>query len=262
MSESEAFFRAFHARASGITARAFSRGGSYERLAAHVYGLLAQDTVARPGTSSVSTSTPATDARVLDLACGDGHLLRLLGRRALGLDVATSDVARCEQRAVVGRARELPFTDRAFAAVTCHLAFMLLDDLEGVVGELARVLAPEGRFIALVGGGPVADGDDAFHAFASMLPRGRRFGDPRASSEAGWCELFDTERWTGLSFERWELDLSGTFDEVWQFLASSYQVVEPNDARRQIRERFPGDHVPCRVATYLAQVTRLSAATR
>jgi SAM-dependent methyltransferase len=241
VTKSEAFLLAFHARCTGITARAFGRGGSYERLAARAHG-----------------------RRVLDLACGDGHLLQFLGKHAVGVDRSPNEVARCNGRAVVARAQALPFAGSSFDVVTCHLAFMLFEDLPHVVGELARVIAPGGSFYALLGGGPTAEGDDAFHAFARMLPAGRRFGDPRASSEDGWRELFDSRLWSPPTFERWELDLSGTFDEVWRFLASSYQLSAHADAERAIevsierslRARWPGDHVPCRVATYLAQVTR------
>jgi SAM-dependent methyltransferase len=235
---SEAFLLAFHARCTGITARAFGRGGSYERLAARVRG-----------------------RRVLDLACGDGHLLRLLGERAIGLDRSPHEVARCGGRAVVGRAQALPFSDSSFDDVTCHLAFMLFEDLPLVVSELARVIAPGGNFYALLGGGPTAHGEDAFHAFARMLPAGPRLGEPRASSEDGWLELFDSKMWSSPIFERLELDLSGTFDEVWTFLASSYQlashaeIASPGFAA--LRATWPGDHVPCRVATYLAQVSRI-----
>lgn len=261
MTDREAQLRTFHARRPGVTSRAFRRGGSYERLAARV---------------------PQT-GRILDVASGDGTLLALLGPRAIGVDLSREELA-LAGRAVVqesaqapafasgavvqvaapafasgavvqGRAQALPFADGAFAAATCHLAFMLFDDVEQVVAELARVLVPGAPFLALLGGGPTADGDDAFHAFARMLPRGRSFGDPRASSEAGWRELF-RDGWRDIAFERWELDLSGCFDEVWAFLGSSYQLDEPERAERALRVAFPGDEVPCRVAAYLASAIR------
>src|SRR5262249_11885453 len=136
----------------GITSRALARAGSYERLAARV---------------------PA--GRVLDLACGDGTLLELLAPAAVGIDVSRGELDRARdtsairERIVQARAQALPFADRTFDGATCHLAFMLFDDLELVVAELARVLKPGAPFIALLGGGPTADGDDAFHRFARLL---------------------------------------------------------------------------------------------
>jgi len=236
MSDREEQLRAFHARRPGVTSRAFRHGGSYERLAARV----------------------PQGGRVLDLACGDGTLLGLLGPRAIGVDLSREELSLASCTVVQSRAQALPFRGGAFSAATCHLAFMLFDDLDAVVAELTRVLAPGAPFLALLGGGPTADGDDAFHAFARSLPRGGSFGDPRASTEVGWRQLFRAG-WRDIAFERWELDLSGTFDEVWAFLGSSYQLAAhaaPGDIEHVLRAAFPGDRVPCRVATYLATVVR------
>lgn len=241
--EREAFLRRFHDAHPGITSRALARAGSYERLAARV---------------------PA--GAVLDLACGDGRLLRLLGPRAIGLDLSRRELAAasgsCVGHAhlVQARAQELPFADRSFDAATCHLAFMLFDEIERVVAELSRVLRPGAPLFALLGGGPSADGDDAFHRFARLMPPSdQRFGDRRASTEAGWRELFGVGRpggWRDLSFERWPLDLGGPFEEVWRFLGASYQLTEAERVRDELRAAFSGEHVPCTVVTYLATVTR------
>lgn len=230
MPSRETFLRQFHAERPGITSRAFARSGSYERLAAQI-----------------------PRGRVLDLACGDGHLARLLdrGSTAIGVDISPEPGPH-----VRARAQALPFADASFDTVVCHLAFMLFDEVESVVAELARVLRPGGSFHALLGGGPTADGHDAFHAFAAHLGTGRGLGDRRASSEAGWRELF--AGWSDPSFERWELDLSGTFDDVWTFLGSSYQLAaaDHDRVREAVRAAFPADPVPLRVATFYATVTR------
>lgn len=239
VTERESFLRAFHDAQPGITSRAFGRGGSYAHLAARV-----------------------PQGRVLDLACGDGTLLALLGPRAIGLDISRGELERARARdpgmrgrLVQARAQALPFRDACFDAATCHLAFMLFDDIELVVAELARVLKPGAPFLALLGGGPTADGDDAFHRFAELLPRtALSFGDRRASSEAGWAELFAT--WRDLRFERWPLDLGGRFDDVWRFLAASYQLRDGERVRDALRAAFPGEHVPCTVVTFFATVTR------
>jgi len=210
------------------------RAGSYDRLAARCTG------------------------RVLDLACGDGPLLaRVPG--AVGLDLSPGELALARQRgceAVEGRAQELPFADRSFDTVACHLAFMLFDDIERVVAELGRVLVPGGRFVAVLGGGPTAEGRDAFHDFLDLLPKGgRRFGDPRAKSEAGWRALF--AGWSEPRFERWELDLSGPFEEVWQFLGASYELsADDGECIRAELARRHGDHAPCKVVTFYASSSR------
>jgi SAM-dependent methyltransferase len=237
VTDRERYLRAFHNAKPGITSRALGRAGSYARLAAKV-----------------------PRGRVLDLACGDGTLLRLLGADALGVDFSRGELHNAGPNVVCARAQQLPFVASAFDAVTCHLAFMLFEDLERVVAELARVLKPGAPFIALVGGGPTAEGDDAFHRFAKLFSMSKAAGpvgtDRRANSEAGWHELF--AGWHAITFERWPLDLGGSFDEVWTFLSSSYGLRD--DAAGWIRDQlcvaFPGEHVPCTAVTYCATATR------
>ena len=249
MSDREAFLRRFHAARPGITSSVFARpgrAGSYDRLIAAV----------PPG------------ARVLDLGCGDTYLVSRLGPRAIGLDLAPSRGREAGAAAiVVGRAQALPFADRAFEACVCHLAFMLFDDLECVALELRRVVVPGGVFAAVLGGGPTAGGDgededDAFHRFLAIAaPRGGGFGDRRASTEAGWRELFACRDAPGGAggprFERFVVDLSGPFAEVWRFLGASYQLSGGDaPAIRARLEAAYADHavVPCRVVMWLASI--------
>lgn len=238
--EREAFLRRFHAAHAGATSRALARTGCYARFAARI----------------------PPSARILELACGDGPLLAHLPPTAIGLDLSLDELcaASTGSRVVQGRAQALPFVDGAFDVVACHLAFMLFDDLERVVAELHRVLAPGGSFLALLGGGPTADGDDAFHRFLALLApyatTAPRFGDPRARSEVGWRELF--VGWSGITFERWELDASGTFDEVWAFLGASYQLPAEHAPaiRAELAARYvSAARVPCTIVTWFAQVT-------
>jgi len=234
VTETERFLRAFHDARPGSTARALERAGSYDRLAARCTG------------------------RVLELACGDGPLLaRVPG--AIGIDLSPGELALARERgcqAVEGRAQALPFADGSFDTVACHLAFMLFDDVERVVAELRRVLAPGGRFVAVLGGGPTAEGHDAFHAFLARLPKGgRRFGDPRAKSETGWRQLF--AGWSEPVFERWELDLSGSFDEVWRFLGASYELsAGVSEGIRAELAQLYGETAPCKVVVFCASVRR------
>ena len=193
------------------------RSDSYARLAARVAG----------------------KRRVLDLGCGDAPL-------GIGIDLSLDEL-RGTTRCVQGRAQQLPFADGAFDAAVSHLAFMLFDEPERVVAELARV-TPE--FHAVLGGGPTAE-PDAFTRFLDLAqPRGPALGDPRTRSEVGWRALFAGWR---VTFERFVVDLSGPFDDVYAFLASGYQPHA--DVRTQLHAEY-GDHAPCRVVMWLASATR------
>ncbi|HET9992927.1 MAG TPA: class I SAM-dependent methyltransferase [Kofleriaceae bacterium] len=253
MTSSENFLREFHTAHAGATSRAFARAGSYARLTARV----------------------PPQARVLDLACGDGALLAELGAGALGIDVTLAELHEAQARLAragapgsetliaAARAQALPFAAHRFDAVTCHLAFMLFDDLPAVVRELERVLVPGGDFVALLGGGPTADGDDAFHRFLALLDQQSvprtvpRLGDPRAKSEAGWQAVMP--RWQVAPFERWTLDLSGSFDEVWSFLGASYEIAPERapalEAAFRAATREWGELIPCTVVVFLARAS-------
>ncbi|MBK9031898.1 MAG: class I SAM-dependent methyltransferase [Myxococcales bacterium] len=234
MRAEEAFVRDFHRDHAGATARALARGvvvgttaSSYDAVAAAV----------PPG------------ARAIDLGCGDGYLLaRLIARghapgALLGLDVSADELglARARLPAVAlvhARAQALPLAAGAWDAVVSHLAWTLMPDLAAIVAELARVLTPGGRFVALVGGGP--KGDDAFagllelaRPFAAAAPPTPRLGDRRARTDPGLAELFAPA--TGFAPPRVDdlaIDLSGTAAAVWDALAPSYELATLTPAAR------------------------------
>jgi SAM-dependent methyltransferase len=92
--------------------------------------------------------------RVLDLGCGDGQISRLLagaGSRVVGVDPTWNQIRVANERgggAVFARseAAELPFPDETFDAVVACLVFEHIDDVDGAIGEVARVLRPGGQF--------------------------------------------------------------------------------------------------------------------
>lgn len=189
---------------------------------------------------------------MLDLACGDGALLAHLPG-GIGIDLTHAELRRAHGPVACARAEALPFAARAFEAVACHLAFMLFPDPEVIVRELARVLVPGGTFLALLGGGPTAEGDDAFHRFLALLPPRQipTLGDPRARSEVGWRSMF--AGWDVSPFERWTLDLGGTFDEVWSFLGASYEASPALEAPLRAATAAWGTRIPCTAVAYVAR---------
>ena len=144
--------------------------------------------------------------RVLDLACGSGVLLGLLRDRIpdaaalVGIDMSTAELNLARQRlegrrAVLheGVAQNLSFADAAsFDTVLCHWALTLMDPVEPVLSEVARVLARGGTFAAIVDGNLAeAPGYEAVnnlvfaHVRAEVPSIGERdLGDPRIRQPA------------------------------------------------------------------------------
>lgn len=104
--------------------------------------------------------------RVLDLACGSGLPACELAEDAprcrsgpppavVGVDQSASELklaaANC-QSAVQADARQLPFADGSFDAVSCSMGFAVIRPLEQALAEAARVVKPRGLLTATLAG--------------------------------------------------------------------------------------------------------------
>jgi demethylmenaquinone methyltransferase/2-methoxy-6-polyprenyl-1,4-benzoquinol methylase len=90
---------------------------------------------------------------VLDACCGTGDLAVAAARaggRVTGLDFSEPMLERARRKApelewVHGDLLELPFGDASFDAATVGFGVRNVDDLQGALTELRRVLGPDGR---------------------------------------------------------------------------------------------------------------------
>jgi len=94
--------------------------------------------------------------RVLDLGCGEGQLSRLASaggaELVVGIDPTWAQIAVARDRKggpVYARSwgTELPFADGSFDAVVACLVFEHIRAVDDAIAEVARVLAPGGRFL-------------------------------------------------------------------------------------------------------------------
>jgi SAM-dependent methyltransferase len=94
--------------------------------------------------------------RILDLGCGTGTMLAHLRRfgEVQGVDADERAVKFCrsrgEDRVQLLRARTLPFPDHTFDLVTALDVLEHIEDDEGALQEVARVLRPGGTLLATV----------------------------------------------------------------------------------------------------------------
>lgn len=241
----EAFLADFHRDYPGLTADAFGslpvvfRGttfaSSYEVLAATV-------------------PTTATPTRVLDLACGDGFLLALLAARSqqglalCGIDMSAAELraARARVRSDVllrqSRAQELHFAAGTFDYVLCHLALMLMDDVDKVLHEVRRVLKPGATVAAVVGARPPPSAPLA--AFVEILarhpPQGHfaevRLGDRRFRNPEGIQELMSLV-FQSVRIEHISIDRRLTPAELWRWFLNMYDLHLRSEGVRQVAER-------------------------
>lgn len=264
------FLRWFHDAHPGATTRGFADardgGGrsSYDRLAERV---LAGD---------------RGRGDIVDLGCGDGYLLERLRQRGVpagrlvGIDMSAGELARARARPALAGVRLLheratamsaAFAAPGAAAVCSHLGFMVMGEPEAVVAEIARVLAPGGRFATIVGGGPSAE-DPVFERFLALLQaacvsagvRSPRLGHLRQRSDSGLRALFGPHSGfvAEVEIDDFVLALDGSVGALWQRLASAYELALLSDAQRAaLRARFEREVarfadgrgvIPCRAA--------------
>jgi SAM-dependent methyltransferase len=232
------FLRAWHARYPGASSAAFGYGRVGD-AGVSSYSLLVDDVAA------------LRDVRtVVDIACGDGHLLALLAARlpsaqVIGVDMSPEELNAARARRlsenvqlVSARADALPSGDASVDAVVCHMALMLFDDARSVVDELARVIRPGGILAAVLG--PASGNSELFARFIAMLrevevaeqlPR-LRVGDPATFADDSLRALFADDAWSEVSVERFGLRLDGTDEQIQTSLLGMYNIARLSDEGR------------------------------
>ncbi|MGI8423289.1 MAG: class I SAM-dependent methyltransferase [Chloroflexota bacterium] len=94
---------------------------------------------------------------ILDVGCGDGHFASTCLATAVdaGVDLHEGRLGEALRTGVyrlatAASAVHLPFADRSFATVIGNCSLEHVPDFDGAIREIARVLAPRGRFVMTV----------------------------------------------------------------------------------------------------------------
>lgn len=224
------------------------------------YDAYAADQVADRGTAALMELTgEVAGLRVLDLACGQGRIARELTRRGasvVGVDIAAELLERAlarEHEAPLGIRYQMldaagpdALRGERFDAVTCNHGLADIDDLDGALDTVARVLRPGGWFAFSIlhpcfPGWPAADAP-------SSWPKGSGYFEEGwwLATNAGWRGAVGSNHRTlatyvnalagrGLSIERFVevpfgpqwLALDPDRDEVPLFLAARSRAGTP-----------------------------------
>ncbi len=157
LTSNERFLADFHNQRAGVTSLAYASlpATKLDEVAASSYEFLAA--------LVPKVQSPLT---VLDVACGDGYLLWLVDASRqrpatlIGLDISQGELEAAKQRLgtsatlIQGRSQAMPLPEASVDFVLCHMALMLMDDLDSVIAEVRRVLRSGGVLSFIVGAKP------------------------------------------------------------------------------------------------------------
>ncbi|MBK1670434.1 SAM-dependent methyltransferase [Rhodovibrio sodomensis] len=200
--------------------------------------------VAELGRPLLDLLAPQAGERILDLGCGDGRLTQEAaagGARLTGVDLSPQLVAAARGRGLdvqVADAAALPYPDASFDAVLSNAALHWMTEPEPVLGEVARVLKPGGRFVGELGGagnvaaivGAIANalaqrGIEVTRAYPWYFPTPAQY---RAQLEAAGFTVGSLDR-----FAR-PTDLPADISGWLATFAESFLAQVPADARDQL----------------------------
>ena len=97
--------------------------------------------------------------KILDIGCGDGLISSMIGRitkaQAYGVDISRNAVSKAIKRGVTAKAinvdkQKFPFSENTFDAVFCGDLLEHVYDTENLLGNINRILKPDGYVIISV----------------------------------------------------------------------------------------------------------------
>ena len=174
-------------------------------------------------------------------------------RQLLGADFSAGELAQARQRLGAGaelslcRAQQLPFATASIDQVLCHMALMLMDELDAVLVEVLRVLVPAGRLAFVVGARPPPQ--PVYEHYIQRLLAWRaadpsrmlNFGERRLRDEASIHALLSPQ-FRAIEVNTITLHRRRTPAQVWDWVEGMYDLhLAPPDQCLALKADFMAD---------------------
>ena len=195
---------------------------------------------------------------ILDLACGDGHLISYIlprlgpNSKIIGIDMSEGELAIARTNIsdprvtfLNSKAQNLSLKDNEVDHCFCHMAFMLMLPIEPVVAETSRVLKSGGTFTAIINNpkkieGVLAEILQVCHGFIDGLyPKIKeaRLNLSKVHAEEDLKRLFTNDLGFGNpTVENFELNVQTTPEGAWEFMKDMYFIgMLPDEEKKQFR---------------------------
>lgn len=238
-SPTEIFLIDFHKKNPGCTPAAFANG-------TRIDGSSSYDAI------SCLLQPFENLGTVVDLACGNGALLKnIIDRKfqptqLIGIDMSVGELESAASRLlqypiklIEGRAQGLPFADSAVDFIFCHMALMLMENIDQVAREITRCLKPAGLFSAVVGG--KFERSEIYDRFLRLLDEAlkeenrkclSKLGDSRTKSSEGLKSLFNENDFEGVEVSEFQLHFYERPESLMNFFMLMYDVGLLPEARQ------------------------------
>jgi len=180
--------------------------------------------------------------QVLDVACGEGYNTRLLagkGAKVTGIDFSKKLIASAilqEEKDpqgidyfVLDSSDLSRFAAESFDLVTCFMSLMDIQDLPGTIGEIARVMKNDGRFVF-----SITHPCFEYNSDNQRLERTEKYFENRAD-KVQWNMERLLKPFQTISFHRSLTDYSHTLNKHGLLIR---RMVEPKPTRKGLKQ-FP-----------------------
>lgn len=168
----------------------------------------------------------------LDVGCGDGEFSKMVwGKMEAGIDLPGSRIDEAKLRKVYKKVIEfngvkIPLAKHSYNTAVSNCVLEHVDNLEGLLKDLNRVIKPGGYFLTSVMAKPWEDYLTGSMLFGQVYKNWFRKTQEHHNllTEREWNEIFKATGWTVMEETGYLPPKAGRWVEAWHYLSIGYLI--------------------------------------